>query len=47
MNLPRMTLGLLRVSWSRAFLSSDPDLTFLSLIQRRLESTHLFLAQAL
>ena len=42
-----MRPGLLRVSWSRAFLPSDPDLTFSSLIQRRLGSTHLLLAQAL
>jgi len=30
-----------------AFLPSDLDLTFPSLIQRRLESTHLLLAQVL
>jgi len=37
----------MRVSWSRAFLPSDLDLTFSSLIQRRIEFTHLLLAQAL
>jgi len=31
---------------TRPFLPSDPDLTFSSLIQRHLESTHLLLAQA-